>query len=89
MHFFVPEWISENPDQLGGLIRFQKAMEVQILVLSKALEAYKIFGSVQTKPHCEHLTNLFEKMKIQLAKPIKEDISKYLKKEDFDKIKEN
>jgi hypothetical protein len=84
--FFDPEWIKENPDQVKNLQRFQKAMEIQISVLSKALETYKIHGSVQTKPHCEHLLSLFEKMKIQLSKPIKEDLTKHLSKEDKEKI---
>jgi dedicator of cytokinesis protein 3 len=83
--FFSPEWISNNPDQIKNLKRFQNAIKIQINVLAKALEAYKIHGSTATKPHCEHLSNLFEKMKLQLSNIIKEDLTSHLKENDKEK----
>jgi hypothetical protein len=78
--FFVPDFLKPNPQEVENLQRFQRALVEQLIFLKQGLECYKQFGSVKTRPHCEHLENLYVKMKEQLEKNLlKFDFSPYSK----------
>lgn len=53
-------------------------MAQQLVVLEKGLHMYRTFGTVATKKHVEHLSQMFRNMQQQLAEPIAHDFSVYL-----------